>query len=349
MIVVRPEVLAAYPVGGKHFTVIVESPLARSIRIEGRNPGGAEPSLIAVEPSASLAALLTTTVPADSDVLVLATRDPLLSAPPEAVGPSRVVVGARLCEGPLAQERLRRLLTAMERTRPDATAHQGRRMLLAMRQPGGLTLHEPLTGSMAALDGYVEPHEAPEAGCVHLAPAGRMLFRSTTGGTPLSGTVTVKGRPVVHGTPHGRQRLYERLTPLVSYPVVLTVEEGRVCGLKSVEGGSDGAAAALAELFRKNETYRSVTGVVFGLNPELAPLPYNTEATTASAGRSTASFHLELGSDTAPHRLTLPCATTGVYATDGGTWLAGAAPRPSGGPAFRLGAGPIGVKAGHRS
>ncbi|QIP84228.1 hypothetical protein GLX30_09525 [Streptomyces sp. Tu 2975] len=197
MIVVRPEVLAAYPVGGKHFTVIVESPLARSIRIEGRNPGGAEPSLIAVEPSASLAALLTTTVPADSDVLVLATRDPLLSAPPEAVGPSRVVVGARLCEGPLAQERLRRLLTAMERTRPDATAHQGRRMLLAMREPGGLTLHEPLTGSMAALDGYVEPHEARrraaytwrrQAGCCSAPPlaAHRCPARSPSKDAPSS-------------------------------------------------------------------------------------------------------------------------------------------------------------------
>lgn len=336
--------------GGTHFTVIVEKPLARSIRIEGRSPSGAEPSLIAVEPSASLAALLTTTVPADSDVLVLAARDGLLSAPPEAVGPSRVVVGARLCEGPLAQERLRRLLTAMERTRPDATAHRRRRMLSAMQEPDGLTLHEPLTGSIAVLAGYVEPHGDPEAGGVHLAPAGRMLFRSAPGGTPLSGTVTVKGRPVVHGTPHGRQRLYERLSPLVSYPVVLTVDEGRVCGWKSVEGGSDGAAAALAELCRENEAYRSVSGVVFGPNLEPGRLPHITAATTSSTGRSTASVHLELGTGPIPHRLALPCATTGVYATDSGTWLTGAVPRPSGRPAFRLGAGGRpGAMAGNRS
>ncbi|MBT2365593.1 hypothetical protein J7E88_09740 [Streptomyces sp. ISL-10] len=341
MIVVRPEVLAPYPVGGKHFTVIAEKPLARSVRIAGRGPGGVEPSLIPAEPSASLAALLATEVPAESDVLVLATRDNLLSAPPEAIGPSRVVVGARLCEGPLAQERLRRLLTAMERTRPDATAHQGRRLLSALRNPGGLTLHEPLTGSVAALDGHGAPQSAPdgamEAGGVQMAPIGRMPVRSTAGGTPLTGTVTVKGRPVVGGAPRGRQRLYERLTPLVSYPMVLTIEAGKVLGLKSVESGSTGAAAALAELFRENEAYRAVTGVVFGLNTELAPLPYNTEATTASADGSTASFHVELGGDATPYRITLACATTGIYATDGGEWLAGAAPRTSGRPMFRLG------------
>ncbi|MFJ8076680.1 hypothetical protein ACIQ7Q_22720 [Streptomyces sp. NPDC096176] len=337
MIVVRPEVLAPYPVGGKHFTVIVEKPWARGIRIAGRGPGGAEPSLIPAEPSASLAALLATEVPAESDVLVLATQDGLLSAPPEAVGRSRVVVGARLCEGPLAQERLRRLLTAMERTRPDATAHQGRRLLSALRDPGGLTLHEPLTGSVAALDGHGTPPSATVTGGVQMAPIGRMPVRSTTCGTPLTGKVTVKGRPVVGGAPRGRQRLYERLTPLVSYPMVLTVEAGTVLGLKSVESGSDAAAAALAELFGQNEAYRTVTGVVFGLNTELAPLPCNTEAATASADRSTASFHVELGGDATPYRVTLACATTGVYATEGGLWLAGAAPRASGRSVFRLG------------
>jgi hypothetical protein len=339
VIVVRPEVLAAYPVGGAGFTVIAEHPWADVLRLPDRRPDAAPSSLIPIDPDTSLATLLTTEVPPESDVLVLGTGDRLFTAPADVLGPSRVVVGARVGEGPLAHEQLRHLLTAMEHTRPHAAARHGGRLLSALREPGGLTLHEPLTRSVATLEHQgtlrTDLDTAPPPHGVHMAPGGRLVAGSCTTGTPLTGTVAVKGRPVVTGGDrHGRQDLYERLLPLLLYPMVLTIEHGTVTALRAVGAGSDGAATALEGLFMRNPAHRSACAV-FALNTALAPLPYNTEANTASAGRSTATFQIRLGDDGTPYRVTLPCAATAIHASDG-AWLAGAMPRSTTRPALRV-------------
>ncbi|WP_331737451.1 hypothetical protein OG590_36295 (plasmid) [Streptomyces goshikiensis] len=308
MISVSPAVWRSAAPGRRRAVVIAAEPYAGMLRIEptGRHAGR---RVLAARQGTSPAALLAEAGP-DADVLVLSSDEALLTAGPRDLGPGTAVATARLDAGADHAEGIRRLLRALAQSRP---AEQ--RLLDALDAAGRLTLTEALTGARAELRGP-GGERLFTPGAVRPVPAlWPALDTAASLGVP-DGRVTVKGAPVVVGAdPAARAALRRRLAPLTSYPLVLAVREGRAAPVRAVKGGSDLAAAALAELFADRPGLCAVTGAAYG-------------ADTAAAGADPA-LHLLFGGPGHRLRFALPCATTTVRSVAGGPVLAGPAPRPA--------------------
>ncbi|MFI7013402.1 hypothetical protein [Streptomyces sp. NPDC050164] len=325
MITVSPAVWGSCPPGRRRAVVIVEEPYAGLVRVEptGRH---AEQRVIAAGPGRSLTGLLTEAGP-DADVLVLAADEALLTAAPEAVTPRRTVAAAHLGTGADRIHRIRRVLRCLAQQRPAESARREERLSRALQLSGSLTLTESLAGSRARLQraedaGGTEPFTP---GKVHaIPPTWLALDTALSLGTP-TGAVTVKGHPVVGGDRVGRRAVYDRLTPLVRYPLVLDVRDGRATPVKAVEAGSDLAAATLERLFEIDPGMSAVTAVAFGSHDSTPRPPYGTR----TGGRPAAEpvIHLLLGGFHTRFQLALPCVTTTVRPASGGPVLEGPAPR----------------------
>ncbi|MDQ0751895.1 hypothetical protein QF034_006126 [Streptomyces africanus] len=326
MIRVSPAVWGSFPPGRRRAVVIVEEPYARLVRVEptGRH---AEQRVIAAGPGSSLTGLLAEAGP-DADVLVLAADEALLTADPQAVTPRRTVAAARLGTGADPIHRIRRVLRCLAQQRPAESARREKRLLRALDLSGSLTLTESLSGSRARIQRAegLGGTERFTPGRVHaVPPAWLVMDTARTLGT-LTGAVTVKGNPVVGGGDRvDRTAVYDRLTPLVRYPLVLDVRDGRATPVKAVEAGSDLAAATLERLFEFDPGMSAVTAVAFGSHDATPMPPYGTE----TGGRPAAEpvIHILLGGFHTRFQLALPCATTTVRSATGGPLLEGPAPR----------------------
>ncbi|MBT2387352.1 hypothetical protein [Streptomyces sp. ISL-11] len=333
MIIVRPEAYRQYSVGRTHFTLVVEKAIADSFRLEGGSRYE-QCSTVAVEPGRTLGDILRTDVPADGDVLAIATDDALLTAPAVDVTPGRTVAAIRVGTGPLALDQVGTQLEALENTDPDDVRQRAEKLTGALAASGGLRIEDALTGAAAELT-YGRPTWSRSdigvfvPGSVWSAPTGRLRLATDITGTALSGQIAVKGRPVVRARSAGvarRNEIYEQLAGLSHHPLVLTVENGAVTDLKAAAPGSGTAAAELERLFAESADHALISGVEFGLGVMTPSLPFNTEANSATAGRATASVHVVLGAlPQSPYQLTLACSTSTVTALGGEESLAGAA------------------------
>ncbi|MBC9716482.1 hypothetical protein H9Y04_28515 [Streptomyces sp. TRM66268-LWL] len=309
---------------------------------------------VTASPGSTLTEVLRSQVPDDSDVLVVAGDDPLLTAPAHEVGPGRTVAALRVGTGPLTYDRLRVLLRSLEASDPVVIRRTAEKLADALAGAAGLVLTDPLTRSLATVTGAGLGPVGPAAGSfrpgvVQAAPAGRRRSADAV----VDGRVAVKGRPVVFGrgpVPGPRQEWYERLSALSHYPLVLTVEDGTVTGMKASESGSALAAGALSGLFAADPGHARVTALEFGLNPTAPRLPFSTESNIAAAGGGTASVHLVLGSELTEYQLVLGCATSTLTAVGSPVPLAGAgtapappadAPAPAHRPSVRAGQGAL--------
>ncbi|MGK5730976.1 hypothetical protein [Streptomyces sp. URMC 124] len=332
MIIVRPEAYRQYPVGRTHFVLVLEKALADFFRLEG---GGRHEQYATVTagPGRTLGDILRTEVPDDSDVLVIATADALLTAPSADIGPGRTVAVVRAGQGPLALDQAGTVLTGLEKTDPDAVQARADRLTEALAGSGGLQIEDALTGSVARLT-YDRPTWSRtdgglfQPGAVRTAPTGRLRLAADLTGAALSGQITVKGWPVVRArsaSADRRHEIYEQLTGLSHYPLVLTVENGAVTDLKAAATGSGTAAAELERLFADHPDHALVSGVEFGLSSGTQPLPFNTEGNSAATGKAAVSAHIVLGAlPQTPYQLTLACSTSTVTALGGTEPLAGA-------------------------
>ncbi|MGW1075140.1 hypothetical protein [Streptomyces sp. NPDC002537] len=331
MIVVRPTAYRQYTAGRDRFVLVVEKALADFFRIEHGTRHRHHTTVLA-EPGRTLADVLRSGIPENSDVLVVAADDALLTAPTVEIGPGRTVVAVRLGSGPLALDQAGSLLEALERTDPEDVQRRADALSEAVATAGGLRIEDPLTGSVADVTltrptwsrsdlGVFTP------GSVQFAPTGRLRLATDLTGTTVTGQIAVKGWPVVRARTAGdprRHELYEQLTGLSHYPLVLTVDDGTVTDLKAAASGSGTAAAALEALFAEHPDHSVVSGVEFGFGAGTQPLPFNTEANSAAAGRATASLHLVLGAlPQTPYQLTLACATSTATAAGSTAALAG--------------------------
>lgn len=339
MIVVRPTAYRQYTAGRDRFVLVVEKALADFFRIE-HGTRHEHHTTVLVEPGRTLADVLRSDVPENSDVLVVAAADCLLTAPTVEIGPGRTVAAVRMGTGPLALDQTRSLLETLERTDPDDVQRHADALAGTLATAGGLRIEDPLTGSVAQV-GFTRPTwsrsdvGAFKPGAVQLAPTGRLRLATDVTGTALSGQIAVKGWPVVRSRTDGdarRHELYEQLTGLSHYPLVLTVDDGTVTDLKAAASGSGAAAAVLESLFAEHSDHSVVSGVEFGLSRGTQPLPFNTEANSAATGRAKASVHLVLGAlPQTPYQLTLACATSTVTAEGAAEALAGTGTEAAGG------------------
>ncbi|URN17437.1 MULTISPECIES: hypothetical protein [Streptomyces] len=337
MIIVRPDAYRQYPAGHSRFTLVLERRFSDDVRIEP--PSRYETwDTVAVEPGRSLADVLRSDVPQDGDVLVVAEDDRLLTAPDSEVGPHRTVAALRAGTGPLALDQLGKLLDSLEKTDPGALDRTGDALGDALAAAGGLVVEEGLTGSVAKV-AFAAPTwsridtGAFRPGTAQSAPTGLRRLDLAGAGTTVTGQIAVKGWSVVRthepDTAACRE-LFDKLSGLFHYPLVLTVENGSVADMKATEAGSATAAAALTQLFTADSGHAEVTGLEFGLNPAAPQLPFNSESNAAGTGRAAASVHLVLGAPPLTRfQVVLDCATSSLTALGGTTPLAGAATAPA--------------------
>lgn len=336
MIIVRPEAYRQYGSGRNHFVLVLENKFAAAFRIESSSRYG-EGVVVVAGVGESLTQVLRSRVPAGSDVLVVAADEGLWGAPAVEVGPSRTVAVVRVGSGALALDQARAVVESLEKADPSAIADAGRALVEALDGDGGggraLVLEDPLTSSVAKLAfpgprwSFSDPGVF-SPGVVRSVSAGRERLAADSVGTVVSGQIAVKGWPLVTARSAGAarcQELFERLSPLSHYPLVLTVEDGVVRDLKAAEAGSAQAADALRELFASDAGHGRVFGVEFGLNRAAPRLPFNCESNAASTGKAAVSVHLVLGSlPLTEFQIVLECATSTLSWADGGAALAGA-------------------------
>ncbi|MFB7513045.1 hypothetical protein [Streptomyces sp. NPDC056144] len=332
MIIVRPDAYRQYPAGRNRFVLVLEQQFSGSFRIEPPSRYEAWDTVTA-EPGRSLTDVLRSGIPQDTDVLVVAQDARLLTAPAAQVGPHRTVAALRAGTGPFALDQLRGLLAALEKTDPDALGRTRAVLGDALAAAGGLVIEEPLTASVAKMAFAAPTWSRTDTGTflpgvVQSAPTGLQRLDLTSAGTTLTGQIAVKGWSVVRTRADDQarsQELFEKLSGLSHYPLVLTVEDGTVTDMKATETGSATAAAALTRLFAADPHHAEVTGLEFGTNPVAPQLPFNSESNAAATGKAAASVHLLLG--TLPRtefQIVLDCATSSLTALGGTTPLAGA-------------------------
>ncbi|MFJ3439223.1 hypothetical protein ACIPMU_37595 [Streptomyces cyaneofuscatus] len=333
MIIVRPDAYRQYPVGRNRFTLVLERWLSEYIQIEP--PSRYETwDTLPVEPGRSLSDVLRSDIPQDSDVLVVAQDGRLLTAPASEVGPRRTVAVLRAGTGSFALDQLGKLFVALEKSDPEALGAVGAALGEAAVTAGGLVLEDPLTESIAKVTFSVPAWSRTDdtgsfrPAVVQSAPAGLRRLDLSATGSSVTGQIAVKGWSVVRGpesdTAAG-QELYEKLSGLFHYPLVLTVEEGKVTDTKATEAGSAIAAAALTHFFTAAPGRTEVTALEFGLNPAVPHLPFNCESNAVGTGKASASIHLVLGTlPLTEFEIVLDCVTSSLTALGGTTPLAGA-------------------------
>ncbi|MFD3543999.1 hypothetical protein ACFWUQ_31475 [Streptomyces sp. NPDC058662] len=333
VIIVRPEAYRQYGSGRNHFVLVLENKFAASFRIESSSRYG-EGVVVVADVGESLTQVLRSRVPAGSDVLVVSSDEGLWGAPAVEVGPSRAVAVVRVGSGALALDQARAVVESLEKADPQAIEGAQRSLVAALGGDGrALVLEDVLTSSVAklAFPGARWSFSDPGVftpGAVRSVSAGRERLAADSVGTVVSGQIAVKGWPLVTARSAGAgrcQELFERLSSLSHYPLVLTVEDGVVRDLKAAEAGSSQAADALRELFAVDAGHGRVFGVEFGLNRAAPQLPFNCESNAASTGKAAVSVHLVLGSvPLTEFQIVLECATSTLSWADGGAALAGA-------------------------
>lgn len=260
-------------------------------------------AIIVATAGMSLAELLVREIPAAADVLVLATRSALASAPDDTVGAERtvaVVPGTADLDG---LERIGRVIGLVARSDPERGSAAAGDLRARLDAAGALLFTDELTHAEARLETAAlrmrEDAGPFRAGVVQDAPSGRVIVTADAASLPLSGQLAVRGWPVVRarGAHFGglaQQRLYERLLPVSRYPMVLTVDGGLVADIKAVDGATEAAAAALREFFDE-QAVQHISALGFGVNSAVDTVRANSEANLVRASMSGPSAQLVLG------------------------------------------------------
>ncbi|WP_405591081.1 hypothetical protein [Streptomyces sp. NBC_01190] len=297
---VTPEAYRQFAERHRHFYLVTDERLHAAVRPA---PSGSGVEHLPAPAGCSLEDLVDRQIPEDSDVLVVSSRPELLAATDAAIGPHRTVVAVPV--------------TADDRTAPAEAAHlldglrgtdplldDGPRLRTALLADSGLTFTDGLTGLSA--------HTAPASGAVvrhrfgpftpgtlHTAPDGWLTLAARADGVlPLDGELTVKGQPAVFSgaaTAAERGRVHEGLRQLTHYPVVLTVDRGRVTGVKVVDDGSDGAGRTLTDLIRADDRHARVHAIGFGVNPAVTAPAFGGHAHRCAAGSNGPAPYVLLG------------------------------------------------------
>lgn len=146
----------------------------------------------------------------------------------------------------------------------------------------------------------------PEQGQFVLGPSGETNAIVTKISTPqikldISGTITLKGVPIVH---HGngadqsdkQQEIYTALNGLRESALEATVEQGRIQTLRSTNNNpaSQTTLRTFEALFKENESYRDILELGFGLHPSMKPSSGNL-GTNEFYGGPNGTIHYGLG------------------------------------------------------
>lgn len=301
---VTPQAYRQFSQRHHHFYLVVDERLRAAVRPASSGSGVVDLPAVAGD---CLEDLLSRRIPEDSDVLVVSSRPELLAAADTAIGPHRTVVAVPVTAGGRnAAAEAAHLLDALRGT--DPALDDGPRLRSALPADGVLTFTDALTGlsaQTAPAGGAVIRHSFGPftPGTLHTAPDGWLTLAAPAGGVlPLDGELTVKGQPAVFAGAADaaeRARVHEGLLQLTHYPVVLTVDRGRVTGVKVVHEGSDAAGRTLAGLFRADDRHAGVSAVGFGVNPAVSAPPYGGHAHRCAAGSDGPAPYVLLGSGVA--------------------------------------------------
>lgn len=330
---VAPGTYRQYTARHHQFCLVTDDTLTTTVQLAEPDNTYSRTTRINAPAGTTLADLLTSRLPDNTDVLILTTRTELTTAPTELIS-DRTIAVLHLPDNNTTTAA--ELLQALQDSDPQHDS--ARRLRSALETGQALSVTDQLTGVAAALTPgpgatRITADLGPfQPGTLHHAPNGWITL-STHGTLPLNGQIAVKGRPTVHhsnnstATAAERQRAYEGLLPLTRYPLVLTIENGTVTDIKAVDGGSDNASHTLQTLFDQNPHHRRITAIGFGLNPAVPALRANTTTHHARATTKGPTAHLTLGGLDGTLQLHLPLDSSRIETTDGHTLAPGTTTR----------------------
>lgn len=291
------------------------------------------------EPGEELADVLAT-LPEPAHVLVAAPGRLVTSPEPAAIG-RRKLVCVPAGSTPMPVAALAAALVAFEATDPDALERRADAFFSTVGEADHLEVVDERHGTKATLhhldDDYAWNQQAGPVywGEQQIAPAGELsvLPADLMGFDPdrrlaLDGELTLRGTPIVHGgaapyEPDDQERLYRALRHLEDAAVTLVVAGGTVVDHQAASPEALPAADALGELFDRDERYRVVLEVGFGIHPTMALQPGNCAVNEVHGGRH-GVLHLGVGLTPDTTYAPIVLCPDATVRTDDGRFVAGA-------------------------
>jgi hypothetical protein len=346
--VVNPDALRQFEGSGKAFYLVTDAVIAQRCTLAESRYDISE--IVAVRGGATVGDLVDE-LPDGSAVLIAAPGSFVRGEDLARLGERRVAV-MPCGSTPVRPEHVGYFLGVLERTDPVAQAERADAFFTAVAAAGGLRLVDDGQRTECAFspaaDDYVWNQQAGvlEPGEQQIAPAGELsvLPMDITDFDPsrrlaLDGTLTLRGEPIVHagydpGLAGEQADLYERLTALRRYPVVLDVADGMItsCRPGSAAAPSVRVAATLTDLLAADPRYRTVWELGFGINTAMSVVAGNCGMNEVY-GADNGVVHLGIGlTPFTRFALTFLCPATRLTDGAGATLLGPARARPDAAP-----------------
>lgn len=296
---------------------------------------------VPIGPDGDLSRLLESDIPESADVVVICRKAFLSSPDASVIGAGRRIVALPCASTPVTLEQVRYFLRVIGRTDPAAQEERANRFFDAVSRSPEIKIVDGEHGTSCDFDpvggDYVWNQQAGILGPAEqqIAPAGElsvlpMDITEFDGDRrlALNGTLTLQGWPIVHAgydkTLEPEQaELYERLTPLHRIPIVATVEDGVITGVKSHADTEEGTemVAFLEELFAEEPRYRTIWELGFGINNGMEVFPGNCGLNEVY-GADDGVVHFGMGlTPWTKFALTFICPTSSLVDGDGGSIL----------------------------
>jgi hypothetical protein len=327
----------------QRFCLVVDESMANEFAVERAGPYNSY-ELVGLTDANALDRLLDSVDLDETEVLVVS-RDGLsrrLSSRHVNAGGGLAVVACDTT--PITTEQIGYLLSSLERCASPRQAELADRLRDALWSSGNVSIASGATSTVAILS--LEPDwlwirdafgtrrrpsvtlsVSPEPS----TPSAVEIYRGDAAARlPLSGQITVKGRPIVRTL--GRRSiadqavLYESLLVTVGTPFVLEVDDGLIGQVRAVDESGAPALRTLTGLLDADSRHREITQVGVGLDIEMQPLAGNCEANRAYGGQN-GRLYVVLGAlGSSGFEVILPAETSSLI-TEDGTVLAGQEPK----------------------
>src|SRR5450756_501760 len=317
------------------FFLITDADLVDEFVIDGKG------EIIALDLSLGLAGTLTASTTETANVLVVAPGAFLGPLSPQALASRRVLI-VPCGSTPVSLDDLRAIFPVLEQT--DAREQESRAdaFFSAVEECATMTIKDRQRATSCTLwPDRVEGEWHQQAGVLaageqQIVPSGELSVLAGSISVfdqamrlPLSGEVTLRGPVIVHAGYDaklaGEQAdLHRRLSGVSQSPVILGIDDGSIVSCVPAEKSSHSSETAgeIERLLEREDGYRIVWEVGFGINSELSLLPGNCGLNEVFGGRY-GVFHLGLGLTPATRfALTFLCPDSTVT-TDSGIRLAG--------------------------
>jgi hypothetical protein len=265
-----------------------------------------------LEPGEHFEDILEKRIPAPAHILAISPNAFFESPSPEALGPSRKLMGMACNSTPTSLDVIRHFMGAIEKTSPAEQDRFSDTFFELLEAAEYLVYVDEKRGTRATLQ-HLDEHLVwnQQAGSVdwgeqQIMPSGEISVLpieitefDENLRLPLDGDITIRGYPILHsGTPsfsrNDQARIHGQLTALHGHAIVARVEGGMIVNLRAATPEAEPAVAMLSTMFEVDSRYRIVWEMGHALNTSLNLLPGN-HAMNEVYGATDGCLHWGLG------------------------------------------------------